>query len=47
MDVNEELPKEKIEMDLEVRHAVTGKNGAKAWQVSIKLKILKLLIGNF
>lgn len=33
MDVNEELPSEKIEMDLEVRHAVTGKGGSKAWQV--------------
>ncbi|KAI6226170.1 hypothetical protein M3Y99_01316600 [Aphelenchoides fujianensis] len=33
MDVNEELPAEKIEMDLEVRHAVTGKGGSKAWQV--------------
>lgn len=30
MDVNEELPSEKIEMDLEVRHAVTGKGGSKA-----------------
>ncbi|KAH7701747.1 CRE-MLT-8 protein [Aphelenchoides avenae] len=33
LDVNEELPKEKIEMDLEVRHAVTGKHGSKGWQV--------------
>jgi len=33
MDVNEELPQEKIEMDLEVRHAVTAKQGAKGWQV--------------
>lgn len=33
MDVNEELPLDKIEMDLEVRHAVTSKSGSKGWQV--------------
>lgn len=32
-DVNEELPVEKIELDLEVRHAVTGKHNSKGWQV--------------
>ena len=33
MDVSEDLPNEKIEMDLEVRHAVTNKHGSKGWQV--------------
>lgn len=33
MDVSEDLPTEHIEMDLEVRHAVTNKLGSKGWQV--------------
>ncbi|VDO07150.1 unnamed protein product [Haemonchus placei] len=33
MDVSEDLPVDKIEMDLEVRHAVTNKQGSKGWQV--------------
>lgn len=33
MDVSEELPQDKIEMDVEVRHAVTNKQGSKGWQV--------------
>lgn len=33
MDVDEKLPTDRIEMDLEVRHAVTNKGGTKGWQV--------------
>uniref|UniRef100_A0A914MZG3 Uncharacterized protein n=2 Tax=Meloidogyne incognita TaxID=6306 RepID=A0A914MZG3_MELIC len=33
MDVNEDLPIDKIEMDLEVRHAVNGKLNSRGWQV--------------
>uniref|UniRef100_A0A2K6VJD3 Uncharacterized protein n=3 Tax=Onchocerca TaxID=6281 RepID=A0A2K6VJD3_ONCVO len=33
IDVSEELPQDKVEMDVEVRHAITNKQGSKGWQV--------------